>query len=185
MLELNFTPFPVIDTERLHLRRITDNDLNDLFYLRSNTTLMKYIDRPLAKTPEDAAILLGKMNHGIDNNEGIVWAITLINTNKLIGTISYHRIEKENYRAEIGYMLDPAFWRKGIVSEAMATIIEFGFDIMKLHSIEANINPGNAASANILKKFKFVKEAYYKENYYFDGRFLDTEIYSLLKEKRI
>ena len=185
MLEVNFTPFPIIDTERLHLRRITNHDLQDLFYLRSNGVLMKYIDRPLTKALEDAAILLGKMNHGIDNNEGIVWAITLKNNPKLIGTISFHRIEKENYRAEIGYMLDPAFWRKGIVSEAMATIIDFGFNNMKLHSIEAHINPGNAASANILKKFNFIKEAYYKENYYFDGRFLDTEIYSLLKGKSL
>ena len=66
------------------------------------------------------------------------------------------------------------------MSEAIEKVIQFGFNNMKLHSIEANINPDNLASAQLLKKFKFVKEAYFKENYFFNGKFLDSEIYSLL-----
>jgi ribosomal-protein-alanine N-acetyltransferase len=64
--------------------------------------------------------------------------------------------------------------------EAMNLLIKYGFDTIKLHSIEANINPNNTNSRNVLIKNKFKKEAYYRENYYFNGQYLDSEIYSLL-----
>ena len=110
----------------------------------------------------------------------IAWGISFHETPEMIGNISFHRIEKENHRAEIGYMLHPKHWRQGIINEAMKAVLDYGFSVMNLHSIEANINPENVASSNLLKKRGFVKEAYYKENYFFDGKFIDTEIYSLL-----
>lgn len=85
-----------------------------------------------------------------------------------------------NYRAEIGYLIAPAHWRKGLVSEALTAVITFAFEEMRLHSIEANINPQNEASRRLLLKHGFVKEAYFKEDYYFNGKFLDSEIYSLI-----
>ena len=53
---------------------------------------------------------------------------------------------------------------------------------MNLHSVEANINPANEASTKTLEHFKFEREAYFKENYYFREKFLDSAIYSLLKK---
>ena len=67
------------------------------------------------------------------------------------------------------------------MKEALLKIIDFGFDEMNLHSIEANINPGNAASAMLLESAGFIKEAYFKEDYFFNGAFHDTIIYSRLK----
>ena len=78
-------------------------------------------------------------------------------------------------------MLHPAFWKKGIMKEALLHVIDFGFDEMNLHSIEANINPDNTASAMLLESTGFVKEAYFKEDYFFNGAFHDTIIYSRLK----
>lgn len=66
------------------------------------------------------------------------------------------------------------------MSEALTAIIAFAFEEMKLHSIEANINPLNEASRKLLMKQGFVKEAYFREDYYFNGKFLDSEIYSLV-----
>ena len=132
----------------------------------------------MAKSIAEVEALIAKMS---DISQRIQWAITLKNDSKLIGTIGYHTIEKENYRAEIGYMLHPDLWNTGLMSEAIATVIEYGFSEMKLHSIEAIINPENAVSRKTLKKFNFVKEGFYKENFYFDGKFYDSEVYSLLK----
>lgn len=99
----------------------------------------------------------------------------------LVGTIGYHIIEKEHYRAEIGYMLHPKLWSKGLMSEAISVVLDFGFNQMGLHSIEARINPANKQSAKILTKHSFIKEGYFKENYFYNGTFWDSEIYSLLK----
>jgi len=178
MLQLNFILFPVLETERLILRKISMDDAPDLFVLRTNEDAMKYINKPLPKSIDEIKVLIKNMN---EITERIQWAIALKTENKIVGTIGYHRIEKEHYRAEVGYMLHPDYWNTGLMTEALKVIIDFGFDEMNLHSIEGNINPNNAVSRKILEKFGFVKEAYFKENYFFNGKFFDSEVYSLLK----
>ncbi len=180
MLSLNFKPFPLLDTERLYLREITLNDVPEVFKLRSSEKVMQFIDRPIATKPEDAAELINKIIFSLKENEGITWGITLKSNLKLIGTIGFWKIEKEHYRAEIGYALHPDFHRKGIMQEAMSTVLEHGFKKMNLHSVEANINPENEVSKKLLAKNNFVQEAYFKENYFSNGKFLDSAIYSLI-----
>lgn len=182
MLELNFFPFPGITTEKLLLRRMTEKDAGEILFLRSSKEVMKYIDRPRAISMQDAEGFLDNVNSSLDANDGITWGITMKeNPEKLIGTIGYYRMKKEHYRAEIGYMLHPAFWKKGIMKEAILAVLEYGFNIMRLHSIEAHINADNAASAGVLEATGFIKEAHFKEDFFFDGTFRDTVIYSRLK----
>lgn len=180
MLTINFSPFPVLETERLILRRITNDDANGIFRLRSNPDTMEYVPRPLAETIDDALTHIATIEEKIANNTGINWAITLKDNPEFIGIIGNFRIEFENYRAEIGYMLLPEFSGKGIISEAIARVVRYGFEEMGLHSIEAVIDPGNIASARALEKNNFVKEAHLKENEFFNGKFLDTVIYSII-----
>ncbi len=180
MLELNFKPFPTLETERMVIRRITKKDVDDLFFLRTNEETMTYLDRAKAASTEEVKDLIRKIDTGIKQNTAIGWGISLKNHTELIGTISYHRIEKEHYRAEVGYMLKPAYWKQGLISEALKKVIDYGFNHMKLHSIEANVNPNNAGSIMLLEKMGFVKEAHFKENYYYNGQFLDSVIYSLI-----
>jgi len=183
MLNFNFTPFPVIETERLILRRITNDDVNEVFELRSNPETMKYIPRPLVKTTEDALEHVAMIEEKITSNIGVNWGITLKGDFKVLGIIGYYRMQPENYRAEIGYMLLPDFHGKGIISEAVKRLIAYGFDDLKLHSIEAVIDPENFASEKVLQKCGFVKEAHLKESEFYEGKFLDKVIYSLLDSK--
>lgn len=184
MININFLPFPNLETERLILRRIDANDVNEVFLLRSNEAIMKYIPRPLITTTEEAMEHINMIESKIVGNEGINWAITLKNDPKLIGIIGHYRIKPEHFRAEIGYIIAPDFSGKGIVSEAVKAVVDYGFDVMNLNSIEAIIAPQNHASEKVLLKNKFVKEAHLLENEYYNGTFLDTVIYSLLKKNR-
>lgn len=181
MLTVNFTPFPILETERLHLRRLTNDDVDGIFALRSNPKTMEFIPRPLAKTNEDALTHIANIDAKIQNNEGINWAISLKGETQFIGLIGLFRIEFENYRSEIGYMILPEFHGKGIATEAIKEVLRYGFEVMQLHSVEAIIDPGNFASESILLKNNFVKEAHLKENEYFEGKFWDSVIYSILK----
>jgi ribosomal-protein-alanine N-acetyltransferase len=182
MLQVNFHPFPQIITNRLLLREISRTDVTEMFNLRSSENIMQFIDRPRAITKEDALCFIDVIKTALAKDEGITWAITFKNNPKLIGTIGFWRMQKENYRAEIGYMLHDLFHRQGIMQEAIAAVLRYGFDVLKLHSIEANLNPANIASAKLLEKNNFVLEAHFKENYYFNGRFLDSLVYSLLSK---
>lgn len=180
MLTINLNPFPIIETDRLVLRQITKNDANEIFILRSDAKVMEYIHRPIAKTLDDALQLIQIIADTETNGNGITWAITLKETSQLIGTIGYWQLKKEHYRAEIGYLLSPDFQRKGIMQEALTAVINFGFNVIKFHSIEADVDPNNIASMILLERNKFVKEGYFKENYFFDGKFADTVVYSLV-----
>ncbi|WP_343617763.1 GNAT family N-acetyltransferase [Flavobacterium sp.] len=180
MLEFNFHPFPVIESERLLLRRITNDDVNEVFELRSNPETMKYIPRPLVKNNDDALAHIEMIEEKINSNIGINWGITLKGDSKLLGIIGFYRMQPENYRAEIGYMLNPDFHGKGIIPEAVHLLIQYGFKDLKLHSIEAVIDPENQASEKVLQKCGFVKEAHFKESEFWEGKFLDKVVYSLL-----
>ena len=181
MLEINFGNFPSIETERLMLRQIVEADVNDIFMLRSDEEAMKYIDRPRTKTSEEALELINKFHDLYEKNEAITWAICYREDAKLIGNIGIWNFDKPNYRAELGYMLKPSFHRLGIMNEAMKPVINYGFNELNLHSLQANINPLNEASKSVLLKNNFVKEAYFKENYFYNDKFLDSMIFSLVK----
>jgi len=181
MLTFNFHPFPNIETPRLLLRRVDNADAAQIMELRGNPETMRFIPRPLVKTVEEALEHVAMIDAKIEANEGINWGITLKDDPKLIGIIGHYRIQPQNYRAEIGYMLLPEYHGKGIATEAIKATVAYGFDSMNLHSIEAVIDPGNIASEIVLQKNGFVKEAHILENEYYEGVFWDTVIYSLLK----
>lgn len=180
MLNLNFNPFPVLTTERLVLRNVERSDVKEMFFQRSDESVMKYIDRERAKTEAEALAFIEMLLGLVEKNESITWAITLKGNDKLLGTICYWNIQKENDRAEVGYALHPEVQGKGIMQEALTCILDYGFTILNLHSVEANVNPGNEASIRLLERNNFVREGYFKENYYYNGKFLDSAIYSLL-----
>ena len=183
MLQVNFAPFPEIRTERLYLRRLNEQDLPEILVLRSDKDVMKYIDKERAKDLKDAEKFLKMINESLDTGNGILWGIELKDKpGSIIGNICYWRLLKEHYRAEVGYVLLPEFWKKGIMKEALSEVIIFGHNTMNLHSIEARINPRNKASASLLISTGFKKEAYFKEDYFFNGEFGDTEVYSRLKD---
>lgn len=182
MLTLNFKEFPIITTDRLVLREHAMADAPTLYKMRINEEVMRFIHRERPKTIQDMETFITTFNEGFRQGVHIAWVIALKeNPDQMIGSVGYWRTDFANHRAEIGYMLDPSYWRKGIISEGLKATINFGFEKIKLHSIQANISPGNDASRQILLKHGFVKEAYFKEDHYFNGEFLDSEIYSLLK----
>jgi ribosomal-protein-alanine N-acetyltransferase len=181
MLTINFRPFQNLETNRLYFRQVNHDVAPEVLALRGNAETMKYIPRPLATNLEDAFAHIDLINDKIEKNIGINWGIVLKGTTKIIGIIGHYRIQPENHRAEIGYMFLPEHHGKGYATEAIKAIVDYGFNEMNLHSIEAIIDPENTASEKTLLKNGFVKEAHILENELFDGKFWDTVIYSLLK----
>ena len=180
MLTINFSPFPILETERLILRRVLPSDVKEMFELRSNPETMKYIPRPLVTNYDEALAHIKMMEDKIETNEGINWAITIKGDDKMLGVIGHYRIKPEHYRAEVGYMILPEYHGKGITTEAVQCVVDYGFNTMQLHSIEGVIDPENEASEKVLQKCGFVKEAHFKENEFYDGKFIDAVVYSKL-----
>lgn len=182
MLSLNFTPFPELKTQRLLLRKLEITDANEIFFLRSNENVLRYLGKEPAKTISEAEEFIRQINNNIDKNESILWGIALLNDpSVIIGTICLWNFKTENFRGEIGYILHPEYWRKGIMKEAIKAVVDYGFNNLGLHSMEALLSSENVASSALLESNGFVKEGHLKESFYFNGQFSDTAIYSRLK----
>lgn len=182
MLTYDFSTFPVLQTDRLLLRRPADSDVNEIFEMRSDRDNMRFIPRPLLQDREQALDHVRIINEQIDRNEGINWAVTLKGDDRLIGLIGFYRTEFEHFRSEIGYMIHPDFHGRGIVSEAITRLLEYAFSDMNLHSVVAVIDPENIASEKVLQKTGFLKEAHFRENEFYDGKFIDSVHYSILNK---
>jgi ribosomal-protein-alanine N-acetyltransferase len=164
------------------LRCLDRNDLNDFHQVRNHPEVLRYLGRapqPLEKTQE----VLQKVLEEISNNRSIIWGICLKGHSNVIGNVSYWKMQPDHHFGEIGYVLLPDHWRSGIMSEAIVAVLKYGFMVMNLHRVEANIDPENTASYRLLEKIGFRREAIFKENFYFDGRFSDSYIYGLLKSE--
>jgi [ribosomal protein S5]-alanine N-acetyltransferase len=163
------------------MRQYVNDDAPAMLRLRSNPDVMRYLGRPKMQNLEDALKMIEGDNERFSANNAVVWCICLQEApDQMIGNCGFWRMDKHNHRAEIGYLLDPAFWGKGYAFEACQTAVKYCFEVLNFHSIMANTDPLNDASGHLLERLGFVQEAYFREDYYFDGQFLDSRIYSLL-----
>ena len=176
-----FDIFPSLESERLNYRDFLKEDAHELFLLKSDKVVMKHMDSFPFQSIRDAEKSIQKNQNLYHEKKGILWAIIEKSSNQMIGYFGYWRLIREHCRGEIGYALNPKVWGKGYMKETLDCLIPFGFNEMKLHSIEANLNPNNANSERLLQRFGFKKEAYFRENYLFNGKFNDSVIYSLLE----
>lgn len=181
MLQLNFTPFPLLESERLRYRKLTDADAPEILALRGNPETMRFIPRPLLTDIDGALAHIKMINDKIEENLDINWAVTEKDNNKCIGIMGFYRTQPEHFRSELGYMILPEYWGKGYVTEAVKTLLDFAFNTLNFHSIEAVIDSRHTVSERVLQKNGFTKEAHFIENFYYNNEFTDTVIYSLLK----
>ena len=177
-----FKSFPKLETERLFLREILLKDSTDLYEIRSNEEVMRFMDTYKMTSIGDAEKLIHSVKESFINKSGINWAMVEKTSNRFVGYCGFWRIIPEHCRTEIGYALSPQYWGKGYMLEALNTIIHYGFTQIKFHSIEANVNPDNKNSIHLLERIGFKKEAYFRENFLFNNKFLDSMIYSLLEK---
>jgi len=151
MEDRNLKTFPILTTERLILRQLSDSDVQEIFRLRSDTLINKYLDRPPSKTLEDALEFIEK----IKNNSPSYWAIAQKGNEKLVGTICLFDVSEELKKCEIGYELLTEYQGKGIMSEAANKIIEYSIQTLGLKTINACTHKDNQSSTNLLKALKF------------------------------
>ncbi|TGE21276.1 N-acetyltransferase [Hymenobacter aquaticus] len=181
MLNIQLLPFPVLRTARLTLRQLTSTDAPVIQLFRSDPEFLRYIPRLPETTLAQAQAHLNLLDQLLRTNEGIAWGLCREERpEELLGTICLWQFQPENYRAEVGYGLHPAHGGQGLMTEALEAVVHYAFGLLGLHSLEAHVDPANAASIRLLEKQGFVREGYFRENCYFQGRFLDSAVYSRL-----
>jgi [ribosomal protein S5]-alanine N-acetyltransferase len=180
MLQLQFKSFPLLQTARLRLREIVPQDASALYELRRHPEVISFLDREPDADLSVVQSLILSIRQSFDEGNGITWALELTDEPGLIGTMGFWRIDHKNHRAEIGYMLSPSHWRKGLMSEAMKAILEFGFRQINFHTVMANTAVLNPGSHRLLLKHGFVQEAHHRQDWYHAGKYADSIIFGIV-----
>ena len=176
-------PFPVLETKRLILREINIEDAGSVYNLRSDARIAEFISRPPAKEIKEAEELIEKMIGAYQTKQAIGWAAIRKNSSdkEMIGACGFNHIDYLNNRAEIGGEMAVNHWGKFFAIEAVKAIVDFGFETLKLHSIEAKVSPQNKSAIYLLEKLGFQKEAHFKDYYLFEGKYKDLAVYTAMK----
>ena len=175
--------FEVLTTERLLLRKFTPEGFN---YLFDNYSKDEVKDQLGLATDEEVIKEKEKCKGGYSTYDRTIVHFKLIvkETNEVIGGCGYHNWYPGHSKAELGYVLTrDENKRKGYMSEAISTILEYGFNFMHLNRVEACIGPGNIASLSLIRKYGFTQEGYLRQHFIRDGKIEDSMIFSLLKEE--
>ncbi|KYG91102.1 alanine acetyltransferase [[Bacillus] sp. KCTC 13219] len=176
------TTFPVLETKRLVLREITKQDANSILNYLSDAEVMKYYGLEPFKSLDEALDEISWYQAIQNNKTGIRWGITLKEQGVVIGSCGFHNIVSQHFRTEIGFELSKEQWGKGIATEAVKAIINYGFENMHFQRIEALIEPPNLLSQKLVEKMSFIREGLLRNYEFTCGKFDDLYMYSLLKQ---
>ncbi|MCM3240196.1 GNAT family N-acetyltransferase [Heyndrickxia oleronia] len=173
--------FPLLETERLSLRKIEKEDAEDIFRCFSDPDVTRYYGQESFTSFEQAEQIIEMFNHNYKERRGIRWGMELKDRKGIIGSIGFNAWVPKYKRAEIGYELHPGFWRKGYASEAVKAVVDYGFNHLDLNRIGAVVFLENTASNDLLIKLGFEKEGVLRNYIYQNGISYDTNVYSLVK----
>lgn len=156
---ISFSPFPVLETERLMLRKVEKSDAEYIFKLRSDETYSKWTGVKRYEDLIEAEKYLEKIGRMIDRNEVASWSILLKDTTHYVGGIALWNISDNKTQAEIGYDLLPEFRGKGYIQEAIRAVINFAFEELNMEKIVANeVRMENIKSVKVLEGIGFQLE---------------------------
>jgi RimJ/RimL family protein N-acetyltransferase len=170
----------VISTRRLLLRPLVQADAPALFEIFSDPRVARHLSAPAWPEAGLAQARITKDMEAMGAGKYICLGIERLDDNKLVGECSLFNLVEQCRRAEIGYALAYAAWSQGYVTEALVSLLSFGFERLGLNRVEADIDPRNIASAKSLERLGFKKEGHLRERWIVNGEVSDSGLYGLL-----
>ena len=183
LLEWTLPRVPVLETRRLVLRHLRPSDLNDVYEYASDPEVSRYTLWDTHLSLDESRLFLEFIIDQHRRGEGMVWAVTLRETGKMIGTCGFGTLKPRDSRAELGFALSRRYWNQGITTEAVAAVLRFVFTEMKLNRLEARCDIDNVASARVLEKSGMKFEGILRQHACIKEQFRDLRLYSILREE--
>jgi ribosomal-protein-alanine N-acetyltransferase len=179
-----FLNFPQLETERLILRELHTEDAPDVYEIFANPEVTKFYDVSLMRKTSEAEKLILWWARRYKRKLAIRWGITLKNSAQVIGTCGFSELDLDNRLAEIGYDLGYAYWGKGVMTEAVRAMVNFGFtSALQINRIETWVTIQNTRSVRILEKIGMNREGTLRQRQFWMGEFYDVDMYSLLRSE--
>ena len=173
----------ILNTPRLTLRPLSGSDAEALYAMFSDPAVMKYWSTAAWTTLEPARELIVEDTEALRTGRHLRLGIQTRADHRLIGTCSLFSFNHQCKRAEIGYCLARSAWKSGFMHEALCALIDYAFDDLGLHRIEADTDPRNLSSVKFLERLGFVKEGHLRERWIVEGQVSDSSLYGLLRHE--
>lgn len=151
-----------LKTERLNIRLISELDIENIYNLQCLEETAKFNTAGIPRNISETSVSVEKWisDNSQENIKRYTFVVELIEENKFIGLIGIN-LGKEHYRnAEVWFQYHFNFWNKGYATESLKKIIDFGFENLNLHRIEAGCAIENIGSITVLEKVGMLREAH-------------------------
>ena len=175
-----FSRSPMIETDRLILRRMRLKDAGDMYEYASRSQVTEYLLWAPHENLEYTKAYLKQVEAAYKSDEFHDFGIILKENNKFIGTCGFANLDMANFKGEVGYVLNPEYWGKGIACEALEAVLQLGFDRMGLNRIEARYMVGNERSLRVMEKCNMSFEGIYRQSMFVKKCFCDIGICAIL-----
>lgn len=180
-MQFLYGDMPVIETPRLRLRKLNMRDAQDIFNYSCDPQVARYVLWEAQRSVADARAYLRYMLRKYRAGEPASWGIELKETRRIIGTIGFMWIQRDNSSAEVGYSLARAHWNRGIMTEALQALLDYGFRGLNLNRIEAQHETENPASGAVMRKCGMLREGLLRQRMMNKGKYVDVELYAILR----
>ena len=174
--------FPRLSAGTFVLREIAPSDAADWHRYLSDDRVYEHTSTPIMSLAEVEG-LIGMLAERFRRKRQVRWALTEPDSGKMIGDLGFNAFWTRDSRADMGYGLAPEYWRRGLMTEALSTIIDYGFSHLGLNKIEATVNVNNSRSSGLLRKIGFQLEGTLREYRNRRGVFGDASFFGLLRRE--
>lgn len=164
----------------MDLRPISQSDAADMLAIRGDPETMRYEASAPWNRIEQAEQWIARDIAAMSASDHLRLGLAPFGEGGIIGSCTLFRFDNGGWRAEIGYELRREHWGKGYMREALRALLDYGFAALRLSRVEADVHPGNLASARTLEKLGFSREGLLRERWKVGGEISDSVIYGLL-----
>lgn len=174
---------PVLETERLILRKFENTDVDNLYEYCKDEEVTKYLIFETYETIEEAQDRIDFLQAQYAEEKKLCWAIEEKYSGKVIGSIDLFNISNQDKKAETGYVLNKEYWNRGYTTEALKRVLQYGFCELGLVRIYAQCIISNIASESVMKKSGMLFEGIEKKSAYIKGKYYDVKQYAITDDK--
>jgi [ribosomal protein S5]-alanine N-acetyltransferase len=170
---------PTLRGDDLQLRWLTADDVPALRAIFSDADVVRFMSVEQRTSEAATLALLDEIHDGFRGGTLYEWGVQL--EQGVVGTCALANIDRKHRRAEVGFALARAFWGRGLIVRALPAVIQFAFERLDLHRIEADTDPRNVASMRVLERLGFQREGLLRERYFQFGEAQDAVFFGLLR----
>lgn len=180
MTEPTFSELPSLANGRVLLRHIRSTDAASLVTVFGDPLVSQSVSIPPTQSLQQARTLLRDIERGFRSRTLFQWGVSVDDSPDLVGTCTLAQLDWTNERAEIGFALASRHWGQGIMPLAVSTLLDYAFSSLRLHRIEADVDPRNQRSLRLLERLGFERDGYLRERHLVGGERQDAVVLGLL-----